>query len=182
MKNTAHRKRTTASSNPAPDDDVDNPDFEVELDSLGLFFMRLIDDDICQDDAEASHADAAEVIILSSDSDPLPLLKIRQANRKVKFSHPLAYLDPKFLMKTQQHEARRTTRHSGQVVTSAGLPNSPVRKRHLEVSNLLVSACPKADCFRQPLNPSDSDYQVTSHSSSGESSATQLPPLKTVLG
>ena len=182
MKKTAHRKRTTASSNPAPDDDVDNPDLEVGLDSLGLFFMRLIDDDICQDDAEASHTDVAEVIILSSDSEPLPSLKIRQANRKVKFSHPLAYLDPKLLMKTQQHEARRTTRHSGQVVTSAGLPNSPVRKRHSEVSNLLVSACPKAGCFCQPLNPSDSDYQVTSHSSSGESSATQLPPLKTVLG
>ena len=127
MKKTAHRKRTTTSSNPAPDDDVDNPDLEVELDSLGLFFMRLIDDDICQDDAEASHADAAKVIILSSDSEPLPSLKIRQANRKVKFSHPLAYLDPNFLMKTQQHETCRTTRHSGQVVTSAGLSISPVR-------------------------------------------------------
>ena len=182
MKKTAHRKRTTASSNPAPDDEVDNPDFEVELDSLGLFFMRLIDDDICQDDAEASHADVAEVIILSSDSETLPSQKIRKANRKVKFSHPLAYLDPKLLMKTQQHKARRTTRHSGQVVTSAGLPNSPIRKHRSEVSNLLVSDCPKAGCFRQPLNPSESDYQVTSHSSSGESSATQLPPLKTVLG
>ena len=182
VKKTAHRKRTTASSNPAPDDEVDNPDFEVELDSLGLFFMRLIDDDICQDDAEASHADVAEVIILSSDSETLPSQKIRQANRKVKFSHPLAYLDPKFLMKTQQHEARRTTRHSGQVVTSAGLPNSPVRKRRSEVSDLFVDLNPKAGFFRQPLNPSDSDYQVTSHSSSGESSANQLPPLKTVLG
>ena len=159
-----------------------NSDLEVELDSLGLLFTRLIDDDTCQDDAEASNADVAEVTILSSDSDPLPLPKFLQANRKVKFSHPLAYLDPKFLMKTQQHEARRTTRHSGQVVTSAGLPNSPVRKRRSEVSNLLVSDCPKAGCFRQPLNPSDSDYQVISHSSSGESSATQLPPLKTVLG
>ena len=172
VKKTAHRKRTTASSNPAPDDEVDNPDFEVELDSLGLFFMHLIDDDICQDDAEASHADVAEVIILSSDSETLPSQKICQANRKVKFSHPLAYLDPKLLMKTQQHEARRTTRHSGQVVTSAGLPNNTVRKRHSEVSNSHVSACPKAGCFRQPLNPSDSDYQVISHSSSGESSAT----------
>ena len=37
--------------------------------------MRLIDDDICQDDAEASHADAAEVIILSSDSETLPSQK-----------------------------------------------------------------------------------------------------------
>ena len=54
-----------------------NPDLEVELDSLGLFFTRLIDDEICQDDAEASHANVAEVIILSSDSDPLPSLKIR---------------------------------------------------------------------------------------------------------
>ena len=80
MKKTTHRKRTTASSDPAADDDVGNPDLEVELDSLGLFFMRLIDDDICQDDAEASHADVAEVIILSSDSDPLPSLKFRQAN------------------------------------------------------------------------------------------------------
>ena len=133
VKKTAHRKRTTASSNPAPDDDMDNPDLEVGLDSLGLFFMRLIDDDICQDDAEASHADVAEVIILSSDSDPLPLPKFCQANRKVKFSHPLAYLDPKFLMKTQQHEARRTTRHSGQQITSSGLADTPSRKRRPEV-------------------------------------------------
>ena len=182
MKKTAHRKRTTASSNPAPDDEVDNPDFEVELDSLGLFFMHLIDDDICQDDAEASHADVAEVIILSSDSETLPSQKIRQANRKVKFSHPLAYLDSQFLMKTQQHKARLTTRHSGQVVTSTGLPNSPVRKRRSEVSDLFINLYPKAGFIRQPLNPSDSDYQVTSHSSSGESSATQLPPLKTVAG
>ena len=172
MKKTAHRKRTTASSNPAPDDEVDNPDFEVELDSLGLFFMRLIDDDICQDDAEASHADAVEVIILSSDSETLPSQKIRQANQKVKFSHPLAYLDPKFLMKTQQHEARRTTRHSSQVVTSAGLPNSLVRKRRSGVSYPIDTSCPKAGCFCQPLNPSDSNYQGTSHSSSGESSTT----------
>ena len=182
VKKTVHRKRTTASSNPAPDDDVDNPDLEVGLDSLGLFFTRLIDDDACQDDAEASNAEFVEVTILSSDSEILPLPKSRRTNRKVKFSHPLAYLDPKFLMKTQQHEARCTTRHSGQVVTSASLPNSPVRKRRSEVSDLFIDLNPKAGFFRQPLNPSDSDYQVTSHSSSGESSATQLPPLKTVLG
>ena len=155
-----------------------NSDPEVELDSLGLLFTRLIDDDTCQDDAEASNADVTEVTILSSDSDPLPLPKFRQANRKVKFSHPLAYLDPKFLMKTQQQEARRTTRHSSQVVTSAGLPNCPVQKRRSEVSYPIDTSCPKAGCFRQPLNPSDSNYQGTSHSSSGESSATQLPPLK----
>ena len=54
-----------------------NSDPEVELDSLGLLFTRLIDDDTCQDDAEASNADVAEVTILSSDSDPLPLPKFR---------------------------------------------------------------------------------------------------------
>ena len=53
-----------------------NPDLEVELDSLGLFFTRLIDDDVCQDDAEASHADVAQVIILSSDLETLPSQKI----------------------------------------------------------------------------------------------------------
>ena len=97
MKKTAHRKRTTASSNPAPDDDVDNPDLEVELDSLGLFFMRLIDDDICQDDAEASHADAAEVIILSSDSEPLPSLKTVRQTGKLNFLILLLIWIPNFL-------------------------------------------------------------------------------------
>ena len=182
IKKPAHKRKTTASSDPAIDDDVGNPDLEVELDSLGLLFTRLIDDNACQEDAEASNAGFVEVTILSSDSEILLLPKFRRANRKVKFSHPLAYLDSQFLMKTQQHEARRTTRHSGQVVTSAGLPNSPVRKRRSEVSDLFIDLNRKAGFFRQPLNPSDSDYQVTSHSSSGESSATQLPPLKTVAG
>ncbi|XP_044458425.1 uncharacterized protein [Triticum aestivum] len=92
------KKRTTASFEPNADADVANPDLEVELDSLGSFFIHLIDNDYYQDDAESSQADDIE---------------------------------------TQQHEARRTTRHNG---------------------------------------------QGTSHSSSGESSATKLPPLKTVPG
>ena len=100
IKEPARKRKTTASSDPAIDDDVGNPDLEVELDSLGLLFTCLIDDDICQDDAEASNADVVEVTILSSDSNPLPSLKIRRANWKIKFSHPLANLDPKFLMKT----------------------------------------------------------------------------------
>ena len=134
------KKRTTASSEPNADADVANPDSEVELDSLGSFFIHLIDNDYYQDDAEGSQADDVEVIILSYDSDPLPTSKIRRANRKVKFSHPLAYLDPNFLLKTQQHEARRTTRHSGQVVTSAGLPNTPfgnADQRSLTILTLL---------------------------------------------
>ena len=101
VKKTTNRKRTTASFDTLADDDVGNPDLEVELDSLGSFFVRLIDDDYCQDDAEGSQADVVEVIVLSSDSNPLPTLKIRRANWKVKFSHPLAYLDPNFLVKTQ---------------------------------------------------------------------------------
>ena len=59
------------------DDDPDEPDAEVELDSLGSLFIHLIDNDIYQDDTEGSQADDAEVIILSSGSDSLPTKKIR---------------------------------------------------------------------------------------------------------
>ena len=109
--------------------------------------MHLIDNDTYQEDVEGSQADDAEVIILSSGSDSLPTQKIRQAVRKVRFSHPLAHLDPKFLLKKQQHKARRTTRHSGQVVTSAGLPNTPVQKRRPEVSPTSDTSYPKEGSF-----------------------------------
>ena len=78
--------------------------------------------------------DHVEVISLSSDSDLVPVQKFRCAVRKVKYSHPLAYLDPQFSLKTQQAEGRLTTRHSGQQVTSPGLPDTPTRKRRPEVS------------------------------------------------
>ena len=61
------------------DDDPNEPEAEVELDSLGSLFMHLIDNDIYQEDAEGSEAGDAKVIILSSSSDPLPTQKIRQA-------------------------------------------------------------------------------------------------------
>ena len=109
--------------------------------------MHLIDNDYYQDDAEGSQADDAEVIILSSGSDPLPTQKIRQAIWKVRSSHPLAHLDPHFLLKKQQHEARRTTRHRDQVVTSAGLPYTSVWKRRSEVSNTSDTYYPKAGYF-----------------------------------
>ena len=57
------------------DDDGDDDKLEVELDSLGSFFIHLIDNDCYQDDAEASRAGDAEVIILSSGSEPLPTQK-----------------------------------------------------------------------------------------------------------
>ena len=164
------------------DDDTDDPEVEVELDSLGSLFMHLINNDLPQEDVEASQADDVEVITLSSGSDSMPTQKTCQAVRKVSFSHLLAHLDPTFILKTQQHEARRTTRHSGQQVTSTGLPDTPVRKRRSEVSPTSDHSYPKAGYFRQPLNLSDSNYQVTPPSSSGESTATQLPPLKTVAG
>ena len=81
--------------------------------------------------------------------------QFRRAVRKVKYSHPLAHLDPQFSLKTQQHEGRRTTRHSGQQVTSSGLPDTPPWKRRPEVSSSFNKPYPLAGCFRYPLNPSD---------------------------
>ena len=73
----------------------------IKLDSLGSLFMHLIDNDTYQEDVEGSQADDVEVIILSSGSDSMPTQKIRQALQKVSFSHPLAHLDPTFILKTQ---------------------------------------------------------------------------------
>ena len=72
---------------------------EVALGSLGSFFNYLIDTDYHQDDTGASQAVEEEVTIISSDSAPLPRQKIRRVTRKVSFSHPLAHLDPHFLLK-----------------------------------------------------------------------------------
>ena len=65
------KKRTAESLDPS--EDVDDSESEVELDSLGSFFMHLIDNDHYQDDAEASRANHVEVIPLSSDSDHVPV-------------------------------------------------------------------------------------------------------------
>ena len=54
------------------DDDADEPEVEVELDSLGSLFMHLINNDTYQEDVEGSQADDVEVIILSSGSDSMP--------------------------------------------------------------------------------------------------------------
>ena len=72
---------------------------EVALDSLGLLFNSLIDTDHCQDDMGASQAVEEEVTIIYSNSEPLPRQKPWRVTRKVRFSHPLAYLDPHFLLK-----------------------------------------------------------------------------------
>ena len=91
------------------DEDADDPEVEVELDSLGSLFMHLINNDLYQEDVEGSQTNDVDVITLSSGSYSMPTQKTHQAVRKVSFSHPLAHLDPIFILKTQQHEAHRIT-------------------------------------------------------------------------
>ena len=54
------------------DDDSDDDESEVELDSLGSFFIHLVDNDCYQEEAEASRAGDDEVIVLSSGSESVP--------------------------------------------------------------------------------------------------------------
>jgi hypothetical protein len=144
--------------------------------------MQLIDADSSQDDAETSHADAVEVTKISSDSEPLPRQKTRQVTRKVRFSHPLAYLDPNFILKKQQHEARRQTQSDGDAELVSSLPNTPApRKRQHEVLHDPDSLYPLAGFIRHPLIPSNSNYQKTPPSS-GDSSGTQMPIFKVAHG
>ena len=117
---------------------------------------------------------------LSSDSEPLPQLKVRRVTRKVRFSHPLAYQDPQFLLKQQIHESRRHTRTNKDTDLSAGLPDA-TRKRRTEVFSHLYPFHPLAGVIRQPLNSSDSNYQETSPSS-GDSMQSNLPAFKTAPG
>lgn len=70
----------------------------------------------------ASQAVEEEVNINSSDSEPLLRQALRRVTRKVRFSHPLAYLDPHFLLKRQQHESRRQTQTGGDDDLPSGLP------------------------------------------------------------
>ena len=75
--------------------------------------MKLIDADSPQDKVEMSHADAAEALPVSSDPEPLPRKKTWWVIWKVRFSHPLAHLDPDFFLKKQHHESRRLSRSGG---------------------------------------------------------------------
>ena len=153
---------------------------EVALDSLGSFFNHLIDTDYHQEDTGTCHRVDEEVTIISSDSEPLPRQKVRRVTRKVRFSHPLDYHDPQFLLKRQIHESWRQTRTSKDAELSSGLPNVP-RKRRNEVTSDLNPFYPLAGLTRQPLNSSDSNYQETSPSS-GESMQYNMPAFKTTPG
>ncbi|XBI55784.1 hypothetical protein VPH35_037520 [Triticum aestivum] len=142
--------------------------------------LQLSDSSESEDDTGASNPVVEEVTILSSDSEPLPRLKVRRVTRKVRFSHPLAYQDPQFLLKQQTHESRRHTRTNKDADLSSGLPDAS-RKRRTEVISNLYPFHPLAGVIRQPLNSSDSNYQETSPSS-GDSMQSSLPAFKTVPG
>jgi hypothetical protein len=92
--------------------------------------------------------------------------KPRITVRKYPFSHPFARLDPNYSLKTTQHAALRQSDCGG---SSAGVSGSDVNKsdshkRPREVLLHPTPLLPKAGLFRHPLNPSDSDYQVSSSS------------------
>ena len=106
--------KTKTAESSEPPEDVDDSAEEVKFDLPWLLSIYFTDNDYFQDDAEASHADHVEVICLSSDSELVSVQWFRHAVRKVKCSHPVAHLDQKLSLKTQQTEGRRTTRHSGQ--------------------------------------------------------------------
>ena len=97
---------------------------EVALDSLGKFFNYLIDTDYCKDDMGASQTVEEEVTI-SSDSVPLLRQKLPLVTRKVRFSHPLAYLDPHFLLKKKQHESRCQARTNDDDEPPSDLQQTP---------------------------------------------------------
>ena len=59
------------------DEKDDDDESEVELDSLGSFFVHLIDNDCYQEAAKASRAGDEEVIVLSSGSESVPKQKTR---------------------------------------------------------------------------------------------------------
>ena len=83
-----------------------------------------------------------EEVTISSDSAPLPRQKLRLVTRKVRFSHPLAYLDPHFLLKKQQHESRRQARNDDE--PPSVLQQTP-QKRQNEVSFIVIFYFPLMD-------------------------------------
>ena len=95
-------------------------------------FNNLIDTDYCQDDTGSSQAVEQEVTI-SSDSAHLLRQKLRLVTQKVRFSHPLAYLDPHFLLKKKKHEGRRQARTNDDDEPPSDLQKTP-RKCQNEVS------------------------------------------------
>ena len=155
----------------------DTSDSEVALDSLGQFFNNIIDTDHYHDDTGASQAVEVEVTIISSDSEPLPRQKIRRVIRKVRFSNPLAHLDPTFRLKKQQHESRHQARIEDEPAVI--LQQTP-QKRPNEVY-FFLSLPPFNGSFPLPYFNFVLSFQEVSRSS-GDSSQMQFPAFKTALG
>ena len=122
-KTLAQRKKTAAQEIP------ESNDSEVKLDSFGCLFIQLTDNNYSQGKTDMSRADAPEVTNISSDLENFPPEKIRRVIRKVPFSHPLAYLDSRFLLKKQQHTSKRQTRSACPEELMTGLPNSPAPRK-----------------------------------------------------
>ena len=98
--------------------------------------------------------------------------------RKVPFSHPLAYLDPNFSMKKTQHASSPPQMEGGSSGTTMGgsdATSNPHKRAH-EVLLSPTPSLPQAGLFKQPLNPSDSDYQESTPSSD-DSSGGLLAPM-----
>ena len=133
-----------------------------------------------QEDTGNSQPVEEEVIVISSNSELRPRQKIRRVTLKVRFSHPLAYQDPDFLLKRQNYESRRQTRSSKDAELSSGLPDV-TRKCQAEVTSDSHLLFPLAGFIRYPLNSSDSNYQDISPSF-GESMQSNMPAFKTAPG
>ena len=162
------------------DDSSSDEEEVIFLIFFNSFTVTLLTFRSFQGDTGNSQAAGEEVTIISSDSEPLPTQRIRRVTRKVRFSHPLAYQDPQFLLKQQQLENRLQTRANQDAELSFGLPDV-TRKRRTEVISDLRFVLPLMGLIRQPLNSSDSNYQDTSPSSD-ESMQSNMPAFKTAPG
>lgn len=122
---------------PAPQID-EGEESEVELDSLGQLFNEVADLSSDREHDEESHASDVEVISIPSSPEYFAVKKMRQAVRKVPFSHVDAHLDPQFLLKKSQHAptSKRKTRNTpGEL--SAGLEDEPPSRRQRTKVNLV---------------------------------------------
>ena len=168
------KKKNTAEDWMKLDDTFDS---EVALDSLGQFFNNLINTDHYQDDTGASQAVEAELTIISSNSEPLPRQKIRWVIHKVRFSNPLAYLDPTFRLKKQQHESSRQARTKDEpAVILQQTPQKHPNEVYFFLSLTLFNGSFPLPYFNFLLY-----FQEVSRSS-GDSSQTQFPAFKTAPG
>ena len=94
---------------------------------------------------------------------------------KVPFSHPRAHLDPAFSLKKTQHASHQEEGGgSGAAMGDSDAAPNPHKRPH-EVLLSPTPSYPRAGLFKQPLNPSDSDYQESPQAS--DVSSGDLAPI-----